>query len=101
MSSRSRNRELCCYQGIPGPSMDDHMTDSELHAWEVGEQTLEPFSGSFHPSALPSERIRTNKRKDHLCMQLAQHLLKMAPTQSTKPAAHNPTDDNRIDHLLT
>src|SRR5258708_1067282 len=76
------------------------MTASELDAWEVGEQTLEPFSGSSHPPAFPSERSRTNKRKDHLWMELAEHLLIIARTQSTKPAADNGTDDSGI-HKLT
>ncbi len=56
ISTRSRNRESCCHQGIPGPSLDNHLVDGELDAWKIGEQTLEPCSDGFHASALPSER---------------------------------------------
>src|SRR5215469_3269582 len=80
ISTGSSNRESCCYKRIPGPSLDDHILDSKLDAWKVGEHALEPCSDSFYSCAFSSQRGGTGKGKRHLWMELAHHLLVIAHT---------------------
>src|SRR5260370_33729425 len=92
----SCNRESRCHQRIPGPSLDNHLVDRVLDARKVGEHTLKPCSDGSHASTLSSERSRTSKGKDYLWMELAEHLLVIARTQSTKPAADHATEHNLL-----